>query len=118
MYEDPTSVYLVLELMKGGELFDKIIKQKTFSEREASAIMETLVSTVAYLHKNGVTNAFLQFQIGYILQRWSINLDYLYPQISDVNFYFHLVTCSRPSTTTQMSHDLITNKNITFLVYR
>ncbi|CAG0914396.1 unnamed protein product [Notodromas monacha] len=54
VYEDSTNVYLVLELMKGGELFDKIVKQKFFSEREAASIMQTLASTVAYLHQNGV----------------------------------------------------------------
>ena len=38
-------VYLVTELMIGGEMFAKIQNQKVFSEREASAVMKTITST-------------------------------------------------------------------------
>lgn len=54
VYEDDTSVYLVMELMKGGELLDRLKSLKYFSEREASSIMHVIVSTVHYLHQNGV----------------------------------------------------------------
>lgn len=43
VYDDGTSVYMVMELMKGGELLDKILKQKFFSEREAAAVVYILV---------------------------------------------------------------------------
>jgi len=48
-------VYLVTELMKGGELLDKILRQKFFSEREASAVLHTITKTVEYLHAQGVS---------------------------------------------------------------
>ena len=38
-------VYLVTELMMGGEMFEKIQKQKVFSEREASSVMKTITQT-------------------------------------------------------------------------
>lgn len=44
-----------MEYMRGGELFDRLYKLKYFSEREASAIMQVLASTICYLHKNGVS---------------------------------------------------------------
>ena len=44
-FESSSSVFLVTELMEGGEIFTKIQKQKAFSEREASAVMKTIVST-------------------------------------------------------------------------
>ena len=53
-YEDPSKVYLVFELMRGGELLDKILRQKFFSEREAKAVMEKVTNAVKYLHQNGV----------------------------------------------------------------
>lgn len=40
--------------MKGGELLDKILRQKFFSEREASAVLYTITKTVHYLHCQGV----------------------------------------------------------------
>ncbi len=55
-FEAKESVYLVFELMKGGELLDKIIRQKFFSEREARAVMERVVSAVRFLHQNGVVH--------------------------------------------------------------
>lgn len=54
MYDDGRSVFLVTELMKGGELLDKILRQKFFSEREASAVLYTITKTVEYLHVQGV----------------------------------------------------------------
>lgn len=48
-------MYVVTELMKGGELLDKILRQKFFSEREASAVLFTITKTVEYLHAQGVS---------------------------------------------------------------
>lgn len=55
MYDDGKYVYVVTELMKGGELLDKILRQKFFSEREASAVLFTITKTVEYLHAQGVS---------------------------------------------------------------
>uniref|UniRef100_A0A8D0B6J0 Protein kinase domain-containing protein n=1 Tax=Salvator merianae TaxID=96440 RepID=A0A8D0B6J0_SALMN len=54
VYDDGKYVYLVTELMKGGELLDKILRQNFFSEREASAVLLTITKTVEYLHAQGV----------------------------------------------------------------
>ncbi|XP_046898953.1 ribosomal protein S6 kinase alpha-1 isoform X1 [Hypomesus transpacificus] len=56
VYDDGRSVYLVTELLKGGELLDKILRQKFFSEREASAVLHTITKTVDYLHVQGVVH--------------------------------------------------------------
>ena len=40
IFEDSNRYYLVTELCKGGELFDEIISQGTFSERDAAAIIK------------------------------------------------------------------------------
>uniref|UniRef100_A0A8K9X0R2 Ribosomal protein S6 kinase n=1 Tax=Oncorhynchus mykiss TaxID=8022 RepID=A0A8K9X0R2_ONCMY len=56
VFDDGRTVYLVTELMKGGELLDKILRQKFFSEREASAVLYTITKTVEYLHIQGVVH--------------------------------------------------------------
>uniref|UniRef100_A0A8C1JEI3 non-specific serine/threonine protein kinase n=1 Tax=Cyprinus carpio TaxID=7962 RepID=A0A8C1JEI3_CYPCA len=56
VYDEGRSVYLVTELLKGGELLDKILRQKFFSEREASAVLYTITKTVEYLHAQGVVH--------------------------------------------------------------
>ncbi|XP_006638750.1 ribosomal protein S6 kinase alpha-2 isoform X1 [Lepisosteus oculatus] len=56
VYDDGKYVYLVMELMRGGELLDRILRQKCFSEREASAVLCTITKTVEYLHSQGVVH--------------------------------------------------------------
>uniref|UniRef100_A0AAR2KMM1 non-specific serine/threonine protein kinase n=1 Tax=Pygocentrus nattereri TaxID=42514 RepID=A0AAR2KMM1_PYGNA len=56
VYDEGRFVYLVTELMKGGELLDRILRQKFFSEREASAVLYTITKTVDYLHCQGVVH--------------------------------------------------------------
>lgn len=54
VYDNGKQVFLVTELMRGGELLDRILKQKFFSEREASAVLHTITRTAEYLHSQGV----------------------------------------------------------------
>lgn len=56
VYDDGKQVYLVTELMRGGELLDRILQQRCFSEREASAVLCTIARTIDYLHSQGVVH--------------------------------------------------------------
>ena len=53
-YSSEKYVYIINELCTGGELFDKIVDVKHFSESAACNIMRQLLSAVAYCHENGV----------------------------------------------------------------
>lgn len=56
VYDDGRLVYLVTELMRGGELLDRILQHRCFSEREASQVLCTVARTVDYLHSQGVVH--------------------------------------------------------------
>jgi p90 ribosomal S6 kinase len=56
VYEDTSSVYLVMELLRGGELLDRILALQYMSELEASAVLKTVLSAVSYLHDHGVVH--------------------------------------------------------------
>ncbi|SPP77849.1 ribosomal protein S6 kinase 2 beta [Drosophila guanche] len=56
VYEDASSAYLVMELLKGGELLDRILAVGQMCESEASAVLRTISSAVAYLHEHGVVH--------------------------------------------------------------
>ncbi|XP_069929387.1 ribosomal protein S6 kinase alpha-2 isoform X3 [Oryctolagus cuniculus] len=56
VYDDGKFVYLVTELMRGGELLDRILRQRCFSEREASGVLCTITKTMDYLHSQGVVH--------------------------------------------------------------
>ncbi|KAL3277610.1 hypothetical protein HHI36_012952 [Cryptolaemus montrouzieri] len=56
VYEDVGKVYLVLQLLRGGDLLEYMMKRHHLPEVEASAILKSLVNAVAYLHENGVVH--------------------------------------------------------------
>lgn len=53
-YETPECVFMVLEMMQGGELFDYVVEKGTLSEVEASVIVRKITSAVAHMHSMGV----------------------------------------------------------------
>ena len=53
-FEDKGSVYLVLELCTGGELFDRIIANKFYKETEARVIFKQIIKAIYHCHLNGV----------------------------------------------------------------
>ncbi|XP_053979481.1 probable serine/threonine-protein kinase MARK-B [Hylaeus volcanicus] len=48
--DTPDQLFLVMELVKGGDLFDAIAAATNFSEAEASVMIRHLASALAYLH--------------------------------------------------------------------
>uniref|UniRef100_A0A674CNJ6 Ribosomal protein S6 kinase n=1 Tax=Salmo trutta TaxID=8032 RepID=A0A674CNJ6_SALTR len=48
--------YLVMELLRGGELLERIKKKKLFGESEASQLLRSLVSAVGFMHEAGVVH--------------------------------------------------------------
>lgn len=49
-----TKIYIVLEYVDGGELFDKIAQQGRLSEDEARGYFQQLINAVDYCHSRGV----------------------------------------------------------------
>uniref|UniRef100_A0A3B4YIV8 Ribosomal protein S6 kinase n=1 Tax=Seriola lalandi dorsalis TaxID=1841481 RepID=A0A3B4YIV8_SERLL len=56
IYHDQLHTFLVLELLGGGELLERIRRKQHFSETEASRIMRKLVSAVSHMHDVGVVH--------------------------------------------------------------
>lgn len=48
--------FLVMELITGGELFDRICKKERYTEREARALMLQLSSALAFAHARGIVH--------------------------------------------------------------
>mmetsp|Transcript_45125 Transcript_45125/g.109828 ORF Transcript_45125/g.109828 Transcript_45125/m.109828 type:complete len:1253 (-) Transcript_45125:37-3795(-) len=56
VFEEQTYCYLVTELMPGGELFDRIIEKKTFSEKEARNSIRCVLEALQYMHEHRVAH--------------------------------------------------------------
>ena len=52
----PSSTYLVMELLRGGELFDTIVEKGCFTEPEAKRVLRQLLSAVAHCHGLGIVH--------------------------------------------------------------
>jgi calcium-dependent protein kinase len=55
-YYDNNYYYMVEEYCSGGDLFDYIQKQHSFSERKAAIIFKQLISAVNHLHKKKIVH--------------------------------------------------------------
>ena len=51
VYEDQTNFYLIMDLIKGGELFNEIVKRKNLTEKVAQCIIFQILMGINYIHK-------------------------------------------------------------------
>ncbi|KAI3781922.1 hypothetical protein L2E82_11950 [Cichorium intybus] len=49
-----TKIYIILEFVTGGELFDRIVHKRKLSEKEARGYFQQLIDAVAHCHSKGV----------------------------------------------------------------
>ncbi|KAG8144014.1 hypothetical protein E2320_001144 [Naja naja] len=56
VFETQERVYMVMELATGGELFDRIIAKGSFTERDATRVLQMVLDGVKYLHTLGITH--------------------------------------------------------------
>ncbi|CAJ0579834.1 unnamed protein product, partial [Mesorhabditis spiculigera] len=55
-YDEKGFVYLVMELVTGGELFDRIVAKGSYTEKDASHLIRQVLHAVAFMHDNGVVH--------------------------------------------------------------
>jgi len=56
VYETKQKLYLVMELVTGGELFNKIVEIGAYSEKIAKELIRQIVEAVKYLHANKIAH--------------------------------------------------------------
>uniref|UniRef100_V9L516 Calcium/calmodulin-dependent protein kinase type 1B-like protein n=1 Tax=Callorhinchus milii TaxID=7868 RepID=V9L516_CALMI len=56
VYDSPSHLYLVMGLVTGGELFDRIIERGFYTEKDASNLISQILKAVNYLHGLGVVH--------------------------------------------------------------
>ncbi|XP_070389620.1 testis-specific serine/threonine-protein kinase 6-like isoform X4 [Dermacentor albipictus] len=54
--EEPTKVFIIMEMACGGDLLEKILKVKRLDEKTTHQFFMQLASALAYLHKNDVAH--------------------------------------------------------------
>jgi 16S rRNA A1518/A1519 N6-dimethyltransferase RsmA/KsgA/DIM1 with predicted DNA glycosylase/AP lyase activity len=51
VYETVSHVYIVMELVTGGELFDRIVAKDHYSETEAASVFVQMIGAIEYIHR-------------------------------------------------------------------
>lgn len=54
--ETDEEFYIISELVKGGELFDDLVKRKRYSEKDASIIIRQILEAVAFCHDHNIVH--------------------------------------------------------------
>jgi hypothetical protein len=58
LIDSPRHLYLVMDLVKGGELFDKIVDKGQYTEKDASTIIFKMLDALNYLHSMGIAHRY------------------------------------------------------------
>lgn len=53
-FEEPSHYYMVLEVINGGELFDRIVAKTFYNEKEARDLVVVLLRALKYMHDRDV----------------------------------------------------------------
>ena len=56
IYENQEYMFLVMELMYGGELFDRIVEKESYTEKEAADTIRPIVDSIRYCHDMGIVH--------------------------------------------------------------
>uniref|UniRef100_A0A4W4EE18 Protein kinase domain-containing protein n=1 Tax=Electrophorus electricus TaxID=8005 RepID=A0A4W4EE18_ELEEL len=56
IYESKSHLYLVMQLVSGGELFDRIVEKGFYTEKDASKLIRQILDAVKYLHDMGIVH--------------------------------------------------------------
>jgi len=63
VFQDEMHTYIILELLKGGELLKRIRKRSVFSEIEAGQIFRGLIAAVSFMHSKGIVHRDLKPEV-------------------------------------------------------
>jgi calcium/calmodulin-dependent protein kinase I len=55
-YEGKSNFYMVIEYLSGGELFDQIVKEGCYSERDTASVIRKTMGALKYLHSIGIVH--------------------------------------------------------------
>jgi len=53
---EPHRLAIIMELLDGGELFDRIIQKQRYTERDAAVLMNKIMSAIQTLHREGIVH--------------------------------------------------------------
>jgi calcium/calmodulin-dependent protein kinase I len=56
IFDEEKYMYLVMEIMTGGELFDRIVEKESYTEQEAADTIRPIVDAIRYCHESNIVH--------------------------------------------------------------
>lgn len=56
MLDNKSHLYVVMDLVQGGELFDRIVEKGSYTEQDAARVIQDVLEAVDYLHSLGIVH--------------------------------------------------------------
>lgn len=57
-YHSPTAIYIVMELLEGGDLFDRIVERIRYTEDHARKVLFQIITAVHFLHSKRIVHRY------------------------------------------------------------
>jgi len=93
IFDSPDTLYIAMDLMEGGELYDEIIRRETFTEKEASYVTSQLLEALVYLHGKGFVHRDLKLENLLLKSHNSLDI-----KVADFGLSRHINPGSRANT--------------------
>eukprot|EP00579_Thalassiosira_antarctica_P001991 CAMPEP_0201866530 /NCGR_PEP_ID=MMETSP0902-20130614/1084_1 /ASSEMBLY_ACC=CAM_ASM_000551 /TAXON_ID=420261 /ORGANISM="Thalassiosira antarctica, Strain CCMP982" /LENGTH=748 /DNA_ID=CAMNT_0048391519 /DNA_START=56 /DNA_END=2302 /DNA_ORIENTATION=- len=55
-YPSPTKYHIVMELARGGDVFDRLAKRKVYTEKHARDLARRMLESIQFLHERGIAH--------------------------------------------------------------
>eukprot|EP00581_Thalassiosira_minuscula_P012917 CAMPEP_0183719730 /NCGR_PEP_ID=MMETSP0737-20130205/12546_1 /TAXON_ID=385413 /ORGANISM="Thalassiosira miniscula, Strain CCMP1093" /LENGTH=712 /DNA_ID=CAMNT_0025949467 /DNA_START=136 /DNA_END=2274 /DNA_ORIENTATION=+ len=55
-YVSPEKYHIVMELARGGDVFDRLAKRKVYTEKHARDLARTMLESIQFLHERGIAH--------------------------------------------------------------
>jgi len=62
VFEDAEELHLVMELMEGGELYERLSQRRQYTEEDAAGAAKQMLTAVAYIHSHHVVHRDLKLE--------------------------------------------------------
>ena len=64
LFDERNAYYLVMDLIEGGELFDRIVAKESYNEKEARDLIRVLLDTLKYIHGLNIAHRDIKPEVG------------------------------------------------------
>ena len=114
VFESNTEIYIVLEYMQGGELYDVILDKGKLIEQEAQVVALQVLKGIAYMEDHGIIHRDIKPENILLYQPFTNNLNDIIVKLSDFGSSRYLIDNTPPQSPAKknnMGETSLTNTN-------